>query len=178
MLLPSLPPCSKIAKFFGRKSKSTEAKAVKIAEEPVAEVEPSAPPAEEVEERDSPVVEDNDGNTSAGVVADGDETAVSVGEEATEEAAEEAAEEKEDDTESEPAEADVFGYKRISTMLAQLRIPLSAKSGEMLSIDHDGEKQIKVPAGQQGQEIQVKMVNGVKEEEQVEEPTTGMICCM
>jgi len=70
---------------------------------------------------------------------------------------------------------DPLEYKRVDTMHAQLKIPLSAKSGDYLVINHGGARSIKVPTGQQGQSITVKMVQNEKEEEV---PSTGFLCCM
>jgi hypothetical protein len=60
---------------------------------------------------------------------------------------------------------------RVDTMHADIDIPLSAMSGEFLTVDHDGEKKIKVPSGYQGQSIRVKMMRTEPEE------STGILCC-
>jgi len=70
---------------------------------------------------------------------------------------------------------DPLEYKRVDTMHAQLKIPLSAKPGDYLVINHGGARSIKVPTGQQGQSITVKMVQNEKKEEV---PSTGFLCCM
>lgn len=66
---------------------------------------------------------------------------------------------------------DKWQYKRINTLHAELYVPLSAMSGDVIDIEHDGTKQIKVPKGQQGQNITVRMVKN-----QGEEPNTGAFC--
>lgn len=80
----------------------------------------------------------------------------------------------EEPNEEKSENVDPLEYKRIDTMHAQLKIPLSAKSGDCLDINHGGTKSIKVPTGQQGKSITVKMVQNEKEEV----PSTGFICCM
>lgn len=60
-------------------------------------------------------------------------------------------------------------YTRINTLHAEVIVPLSAKSGDVLDVDHDGSKQIRVPKGQQGQSIRVKMIKN-------KVPETGLFC--
>ena len=73
-----------------------------------------------------------------------------------------------------PVEDEEFlDITHVDTYHADIDIPLSAKSGDMLTVDHDGdEKLIRVPAGgYQGQSIRVKMT---RSDEQVE--STGILC--
>ncbi len=77
-----------------------------------------------------------------------------------------------DEEEDDDDEKDELQYKRINTMHAELYVPLDAKSGDILVIEHDGNKQIKVPKGQQGRNITVRMVSNKKEEE----TATGAFC--
>ncbi len=80
-------------------------------------------------------------------------------------------EEEEVEEEEEEQEGDKLQYKRINTMHAELYVPLSAKSGDVLDIEHDGAKQIKVPSGQQGQSITIRMIKQEKNES-----STGAFC--
>ncbi len=74
---------------------------------------------------------------------------------------------------NEPIEEEELVITRIDTMHADVDIPLSAKSGEFLDIQHDGqEKQIKVPSGIRGESIRVKMIRP-----EPPEPQTGLLCC-
>eukprot|EP01083_Nonionella_stella_P022206 61436_1 len=50
--------------------------------------------------------------------------------------------------------------QRVNTMHADLTIPEGVRSGEELVIQHDGLKTIKVPKGQQGKRIRIKMISG------------------
>ena len=80
----------------------------------------------------------------------------------------ETADEKEEETEE-----DQFNIERVDTMHADITIPLSAKSGEWFTVDHDGQdRQIMIPAGgYQGQSIRVKMIKNKEEE-----LSTGAFC--
>ena len=73
---------------------------------------------------------------------------------------------------SDEDDLDAIEYKRVNTLHAEITVPLSAKSGDMLDIEHDGMKQITVPAGQQGRSITVKMIS----QKNVAEPETGSFC--
>lgn len=83
----------------------------------------------------------------------------------------ETADEKEEETEEE----DQFNVERVDTMHADITIPLSAKSGEWFTVDHDGQdRQIMTPAGgYQGQSIRVKMIKNKGGEEEL---STGAFC--
>ena len=73
---------------------------------------------------------------------------------------------------NEPIEEELI-ITRIDTMHADVDIPLSAKSGEFLDIQHDGvEKQIRVPSGIRGESIRVKMIRP-----EPPEPQSGLLCC-
>jgi len=65
---------------------------------------------------------------------------------------------------------DIVKYKRINTLHAEIEIPSNANSGDEIEIDHDGVKQIKVPKGQSGQVIKVKMIKTPQQ------PKTGLFC--
>ena len=86
---------------------------------------------------------------------------------------EEKEEEDENDVENdeEMDSGDELQYKRINTLHAELYVPLSAKSGDYIDIEHDGTKQIKIPKGQQGQSITVRMVKN-----EVEQSNAGVFC--
>jgi hypothetical protein len=78
--------------------------------------------------------------------------------------------ESEDDSEQDNVRKfDDVEYKRINTLHAEIVVPLSAKSGDVLDVDHDGSKQIKVPKGEQGHSIRVKMIKN-------KAPETGLFC--
>lgn len=80
---------------------------------------------------------------------------------------------KEEDKNAGIVKYDNFPCIRVDDDHTDIDIPLSAKSGDMLTVDHDGdEKLIRVPAGgYQGQSIRVKMT---RSDEQVE--STGILC--
>jgi hypothetical protein len=62
-------------------------------------------------------------------------------------------------------------------MHTDVHIPLFTRSGEDLLIEHDGQqKKIKVPSGQQGKTIRIKMVSRLAEEER-RNPLAGLLCC-
>lgn len=78
------------------------------------------------------------------------------------------------DNEEDPFEE--FRITRVDTYHADIDIPLSAKSGEFFIVDHDGEKQIKVPSGgYQGKAIRVKMIKG--DEPDIFESESCLFCC-
>lgn len=66
-----------------------------------------------------------------------------------------------------------FQITRIDSLHADIDIPLSAKSGELVTVVHDGEqKVIKIPkGGYQGQSIRLKM------EKNEEAASGGFLCC-
>ena len=82
------------------------------------------------------------------------------------------AEEEEVKEEDDPEE---LKFKRINTLHAEVTVPLNANSGDVLDIEHDGSKQIKVPHGQQGQNIVVKMVNSQSTSDQDTGPFCGCL---
>lgn len=47
---------------------------------------------------------------------------------------------------------------RVDTMHVDVTIPIHFRDGDEFRIDHDGEKVIKVPDGQQGQSIRIRMI--------------------
>jgi len=63
-------------------------------------------------------------------------------------------------------------------MHADIKIPENAVDGEEIRIRHKGViKIVKIPAGQQGQTIRLKMVSLAVADES-REPSTGLLCCM
>ena len=54
----------------------------------------------------------------------------------------------------------VFKFRRVDSLHQDVDVPLSAKSGEDFTIDHDGAvKTVKVPKGSKGTTIRIKMVS-------------------
>jgi hypothetical protein len=184
-----------VKKFFGKKSKKT--KTTEPVKEDVPEpVAPEAPvdetpveetPAEE-EVREETPVEKKESEEAAEPVLEKDPTAEEAekAEEDDESPKEEDSvvekksseemqdvemkeSEKEEESPKEEEEEEGINYKRIDTLHADVTVPTSAKSGDVLDIEHDGTKQIKVPSGQQGQNITVKMISN-------DEPATGAFC--
>jgi len=47
---------------------------------------------------------------------------------------------------------------RVDTMHADLTLPMDVRDGEEITIEHNGAKTIKVPRGQQGQCVRIKMI--------------------
>mmetsp|Transcript_8758 Transcript_8758/g.11029 ORF Transcript_8758/g.11029 Transcript_8758/m.11029 type:complete len:183 (-) Transcript_8758:199-747(-) len=75
---------------------------------------------------------------------------------------------------TEEEEFSLVNVKRVDTLHADIQIPLSAKSGDVLDIEHDGDsKQIVVPSGQRGKKIMVRMISTKNHDE---EPRTGALC--
>mmetsp|Transcript_2751 Transcript_2751/g.5138 ORF Transcript_2751/g.5138 Transcript_2751/m.5138 type:complete len:95 (-) Transcript_2751:148-432(-) len=73
---------------------------------------------------------------------------------------------------------DALSFNRVDSMHTDIHIPLSCKSGDDLLIEHDGQqKKIKIPSGQQGKTIRVRMVSRVAEEEKWRNPLTAILCC-
>lgn len=63
----------------------------------------------------------------------------------------------EDDRNEDISELEV---ERVNTMHADLTIPEGVRDGEELVIQHNGRKTIKVPKGQQGKTIRIRMTRG------------------
>lgn len=62
-------------------------------------------------------------------------------------------------------------------MHTDVDIPLFTRSGDDLLIEHDGQQtKIRVPSGQQGKTIRVKMVSTVADEES-RNPLAKFLCC-
>ena len=51
-----------------------------------------------------------------------------------------------------------YEFKRVDALHHDVSIPLSAKSGEDFTVDHDGPKKVKVPKGASGKTIRIRMV--------------------
>lgn len=68
-----------------------------------------------------------------------------------------------------------LSVRRVSTLVAGIKLPLGAKSGELIDIEHDGKrKTITVPKGfKGGDEYTVKLTSKKVDEEEV---ATGMFC--
>ena len=58
----------------------------------------------------------------------------------------------------EEEERDTYEFNRVDTLHHDVRIPLSAKSGEDFTVVHDGLKTVKVPKGTSGKTIRIRMV--------------------
>lgn len=172
-------------KFFGKgkKSKKTQKPVAETPAPtaPVAEPEPVAVPEEEVRDEvpEEPEVEakpSKDETTDDAEKVEEDEAATVAksksGDAEDETSVEKASSGDVEEEEAEEEDENKLHIKRINTLHAEVSVPLSANSGDVLDIEHDGNKQIVVPSGQRGQSIVVKMVNSQKESE----PDTGVFC--
>ena len=62
------------------------------------------------------------------------------------------------DEEDQSLELDGFQFTRVDTLHHDVDVPITAKSGDEFTIDHDGLKTAKVPSGTKGTSIRIKMV--------------------
>ena len=80
------------------------------------------------------------------------------------------------DETDEREEIDEIKYQRVNTLTADITLPVGAKEGDFIDIDHDGMKKIRIPVGQKpGDSILVKMISNANLED--EQPATPFCGC-